>query len=45
VREVVEHREEDRPLYTDHNAMAAAVARGDVLRAVEQEVGTLAGSW
>ena len=45
VRAVVAHLEEDRPLFTDHNAMAAAVERGDVLEAVEQEVGTLGASW
>jgi len=45
VRCVVAHLEEDRPLFKDHNAMAAAVARGDVLEAVEREVGPLAGSW
>jgi histidine ammonia-lyase len=45
VRRVVEHLEEDRPLFPDHNAMAAAVERGDVLEAVEREVGALAGSW
>ncbi len=41
VRTVVEHLEEDRPLYRDHNAMAAAVERGGVLEAVEREVGLL----
>jgi histidine ammonia-lyase len=45
VRRVVEHLDEDRPLFRDHNAMAAAVARGDVLEAVEQEVGALGTSW
>ena len=45
VRQVVAHLDEDRPLFKDHNAMAAAVARGDVLDAVEQEVGQLRGSW
>ena len=45
VRRVVAHLDEDRPLFKDHNAMAAVVARGDVLEAVEQEVGPLAGSW
>ena len=39
VRAVVEHLEEDRPLFPDHNAMAAAVERGDVLEAVEREIG------
>jgi histidine ammonia-lyase len=45
VRAVVAHLDEDRPLFPDHNAMAAAVQRGDPLEAVEQEVGALAGSW
>ena len=45
VRQVVQHLEEDRPLFPDHNAMAAAVARCDVLEAVEQEVGALTSSW
>ncbi len=45
VREVVAHLEEDRPLYTDHNAMAAAVSRCRVLEAVEKAVGPLASSW
>jgi histidine ammonia-lyase len=45
VRHVVQHLEEDRPLFPDHNAMAAAVARCDVLEAVEKEVGALASSW
>jgi len=45
VREVVEHLDVDRPLYTDHNAMAAAVERCAVLEAVEGEVGPLGRSW
>jgi histidine ammonia-lyase len=45
VRKVVSHLEEDRPLYPDHNAMAVAVERCEVLEAVEQEVGALASSW
>jgi histidine ammonia-lyase len=45
VRAVVAHLEEDRPLFIDHNAMAAAVERGDVLEAVEREIGTLGASW
>jgi len=45
VRLVVEHLEEDRPLFRDHNAMRAAVERGEVLEAVEQAVGPLGGSW
>jgi len=45
IREVVDHLEEDRPLFPDHNAMAAAVERCAVLDAVEREVGPLASSW
>ncbi len=45
VRKVVEHLEEDRPLFPDHNAMRAAVARCEVLDAVQAEVGPLAASW
>jgi len=45
VRKVVEHLEEDRPLFPDHNAMMAAVERCEVLTAVESEVGPLSSSW
>jgi len=45
VRAVVAHLDEDRPLFNDHNAMAAAVERGTVLEAVEREIGTLGASW
>jgi histidine ammonia-lyase len=45
VRKVVEHLDVDRPLFPDHNAMAAAVERCDVLDAVEREVGPLGSSW
>jgi histidine ammonia-lyase len=45
VRKVVEHLEVDRPLFTDHNNMMAAVERCDVLAAVETEIGALAKSW
>lgn len=41
VREVVPHLGEDRPLFPDHNAMMAAVARAGVLEAVEAEIGLL----
>jgi len=41
VRKYVKHLEEDRPLFNDNNAMAAAVASGEVLDAVEQAVGRL----
>jgi histidine ammonia-lyase len=45
VRGVVDHLEEDRPLYPDHDAMAAAVRVGAVLEAVEAAVGPLGESW
>jgi hypothetical protein len=37
----VEHLAEDRPLYPDHNAMAALVESGEILEAVEAVVGPL----
>ena len=45
VREVVEHLDVDRPLFTDHNNMADAVQRCTMLDAVESEVGELESSW
>jgi len=45
IRKVVKHLEEDRPLNTDHNAMAEAVKQCSVLEAVEAEVGALKVSW
>jgi histidine ammonia-lyase len=45
VRKVVEHLDVDRPLFPDHNAIAAAVERCEVLAAVEREVGPLGSSW
>ncbi len=42
IRQYVGHLEEDRPLFPDHNRMQALVRRGDILQAVEQEVGSLA---
>ena len=44
-REVVKHLDVDRPLFNDHNAMAAAVERCTLLEAVEGEIGDLADSW
>jgi len=41
IRKHVEHLEEDRPLFNDNNAMAAAVASWEVLDAVEKAVGRL----
>ena len=45
VRKVVEHLDADRPLFRDHNAMAAAVKACAVLDAVTAEVGDLKKSW
>ena len=45
VREVVDFLDVDRPLFPDHNAMAAAVKDGRVLWAVEAAVGPLETSW
>jgi histidine ammonia-lyase len=45
VRRVVEHLDVDRPLFTDHNNMMAAVERCDILAAVEKEIGELGKSW
>jgi len=42
VRNRVEFLDIDRPLYKDHNAMADAVAKLEILEAVENEIGTLA---
>jgi histidine ammonia-lyase len=41
VRTHVDHLDEDRPLYPDHNAMRDAVKRLDVLEAVEAAIGEL----
>jgi len=41
VRKVVEHLEEDRPLYKDHNNMKESVKNHDILNAVEKEIGGL----
>jgi len=45
VREVVSFLDEDRPLFPDHNAMAAAVKEGRILRAVEAAIGPFETSW
>jgi histidine ammonia-lyase len=45
VRTVVDHLDVDRPLFTDHNNMAAAVERCVVLDAVEKAIGQLQSSW
>jgi histidine ammonia-lyase len=42
IRRHVQHLDVDRPLYTDHNTMQALVRSGEILVAVEREVGALA---
>jgi histidine ammonia-lyase len=42
IRRHVEHLDQDRPLYPDHNAMMELVKSGEILRAVEEAVGPLA---
>jgi histidine ammonia-lyase len=41
IRRHVAHLEEDRPLYSDHNAMKALVKSGEILDEVEKAVGSL----
>lgn len=41
IRRHVDFLDEDRPLFTDHNAMKALVESRDVLAAVEEEIGAL----
>jgi histidine ammonia-lyase len=41
IRKHVAHLDEDRPLYPDHNVMKALVKSGEILEAVEAEVGSL----
>jgi histidine ammonia-lyase len=41
IRRQVAHLEVDRPLYPDHNVMKALVQSGEILAAVESEVGQL----
>ncbi len=45
IRRVVDHLDEDRPLYKDHNNMAASIKGCEILAAVEREVGELKSSW
>jgi histidine ammonia-lyase len=42
IRHYVERLDEDRPLYPDHDAMQGLVRSGEILDAVEAEVGPLA---
>jgi histidine ammonia-lyase len=41
IRRHVAHLDIDRPLFNDHNAMKALVQSGEILEAVEREVGAL----
>ncbi|MGE5124168.1 MAG: HAL/PAL/TAL family ammonia-lyase [Acidobacteriaceae bacterium] len=41
IRKYVSHLDEDRPLYPDHNRMKQLVRSGEILEAVEKEVGAL----
>jgi len=45
IRKVVDHLEEDRPLFPDHNAIAKTVEDCAILDAVEGEIGPLGSSW
>ena len=41
IRKYVDHLDEDRPLYPDHNVMKTLVKSGEILEAVEGEIGSL----
>jgi len=41
IRNYVEHLDEDRPLYVDHNKLVPVVRSGEILAAVENAVGSL----
>jgi histidine ammonia-lyase len=41
IRKYVEHLDEDRPLYPDHNVMKALVKSGEIVEAVEGAIGSL----
>jgi histidine ammonia-lyase len=41
IRNLVPHLEEDRPLHRDHNIMKTLVRSGQILDAVEEEIGSL----
>lgn len=45
VRKVVEHLEEDRPLFPDHNAIMQSMKNCELLAAVENAIGPLRSSW
>jgi len=42
IRQHVAHLDVDRPLYPDHNTMKSLVKSGEILSAVEEEIGPLA---
>jgi histidine ammonia-lyase len=41
IRKYVAHLDQDRPLYPDHNRMKELIKSGEILEAVEAEVGSL----
>jgi len=41
IRKYVDHLDEDRPLYADHNKMKALVRSGEILEEVEKAIGSL----
>jgi histidine ammonia-lyase len=41
IRKYVQHLDEDRPLYPDHNTMKSLVKRGEILDEVEAAIGSL----
>jgi len=41
IRKYVDHLDEDRPLYSDHNKMKALVRSGEILEEVEKAIGSL----
>jgi histidine ammonia-lyase len=45
IRKTIEHLDEDRPLFPDHNKMADLVKRCEILDSVQNAVGELSSSW
>ncbi|MBN1327701.1 MAG: aromatic amino acid lyase [Candidatus Cloacimonetes bacterium] len=41
IRKIVDHLDEDRPLFNDHNNMMRSVKNREILHAVENEIGSL----
>jgi len=41
IRKVVDHLDEDRPLYSDHNNMMDLVKKRSILHVVEEAIGDL----